>query len=104
MKGAKKTVLLFGLLSLYLFMWVFVPPSLAQEEEGVKKEDKEEIQATQEPEKVVAAPLDIKESIGLWVFVVWMWISIAVLVYFLRLKIKETDRLYFLEFFSSDKK
>ncbi len=104
MSGAKNTVFLFGLLLLLLFSCVFVPPSQAQEQEEVKKEDMEEIQATEGPQKIVGAPKDIKESIGIWVFVAWMWISIAVLIYFLRLKIKETDRLYFLKFFSSDKK
>lgn len=102
MKGAQNVFFLWALLLLFLFSWAFVPPSPAQQE--VRKENTEEIQANEEPEKVVGAPQDIKEKTGILVFVAWMWISIAVLVYFLRLKIKETDRLYSIKYFLSDKK
>jgi hypothetical protein len=64
----------------------------------------QEPQAKAQPEKIVAAPLNIKESSRIYVFVGWMWAAIAGLIYFLRLKIKETDRLYFSRFFSPDKK
>jgi hypothetical protein len=32
-----------------------------------------------------------------------MWLSVAVLVYFLRLKVREADRLYWSKFFSPEK-
>ena len=102
MKGARNSFFLLGLLLLFLFSSVSVLPSQAQQE--LKKETVEETQANEEPEKVVGTPQDIKEKTGIVVFVVWMWLSIVVLVYFLRLKIKETDRLYRLRFFSSEKK
>jgi len=102
MSVSKNYFFLFGLLLLFLFSWIFVPPTQAQQ--GVKKEGVEEIQANEEPGKVVGEPQDIKEMSGILVFVAWMWLSIIVLVYFLRLKIKETDRLYLLRFFSSEKK
>ena len=60
--------------------------------------EKEEIQ-----EVIVPAPKDIKEAIGIYVFIGWMWLSIFVLIYVLRQKIKEVDRIYRLKFFSSDK-
>jgi hypothetical protein len=60
-------------------------------------------QEKEEPEKIVGAPQDIKQKMGIWVFVGWMWISVVVLIYFLRLKIKEADRLYSLRFFSAKK-
>ena len=64
----------------------------------------QETQAKAQPEKIVAAPQNIKESSRLYVFLGWMWLAIAILVYFLRLKIKEADRLYDLTFFLQDKK
>jgi hypothetical protein len=54
-------------------------------------------------EKIKPAPKDIKEAVGIYVFLGWIWISIFVLVFILRQKIKETDRIYRLKFFSSDK-
>lgn len=61
-------------------------------------------QAKAQPEKIVAAFQNIKESSRTYVFLGWMWVSIGVLIYFLRLKIKEADRLYEVKFFSRDKK
>lgn len=54
-------------------------------------------------EKIVPAPQNIKESTAIYVFLGWMWVSIAVLIYFLRQKIRETDRLYFSRYFTPDK-
>jgi hypothetical protein len=60
-------------------------------------------QEKQEPEEIVGAPTDAKQKTGIWVFVAWMWISVFVIIYFLRLKIKEVDRLYRLRFYSAKK-
>jgi cytochrome b6 len=57
-----------------------------------------------EADKIVAAPQNIKESTAIYVFLVGIWLSVAVLTYLLRLKIKETDRLLEVGYFSSDKK
>ncbi|MFC2169568.1 hypothetical protein ACFLRM_03230 [Acidobacteriota bacterium] len=54
-------------------------------------------------EKISAAPSGIKEAMGIYFFIAWMWLSIFILVYILRLKIKEADRLFKLKFFSSKK-
>ncbi len=102
MSGSQRSFLIVGFLLLILFSWSVIPPSQAQQEE--KKEGVEEIQTDKKPEKVVASPQDIREKTGIVVFVVWMWLSIIILVFFLRLKIREADRLYRLRFFSSDKK
>ncbi len=56
-------------------------------------------QAKPKPEKIVSGPHNIKERTAVYVFLGWLWVSIAVLVYFLRLKIKEIDRVYNLRFF-----
>lgn len=63
-------------------------------------------QAAQEgqEQKIIPSPQNIKESTGIYVFVAWMWIAIFVLVYILRLKIREVDRLLKLRFLSAKKK
>jgi len=64
----------------------------------------QEILAKAEPEKIIPGPQNIKERTAIFVFLGWMWVSIAVLIYVLQLKIKETDRLYFSRYFSPEKK
>lgn len=63
-------------------------------------------QASPEPEaeRVIPAPKDVRESSGIWFFLGWVWLSILVLAYFLRLKIREADRLYRLKFYSPPEK
>ena len=69
-------------------------PETSVEAQTVTEETQEEINP---------APKDIKEAIGIYVFLGWIWVSIFVLVFILIQKIKETDRIYRLKFFSSDK-
>jgi hypothetical protein len=57
-----------------------------------------------EADKIVAAPQNIKESTAIYVFLGGIWLSVAVLTYLLRLKIKETDRLLAAGYFSSDRR
>lgn len=57
----------------------------------------------QTQEVVEPAPKDIKEAVGIYVFLGWIWLSIFVLIYILRQKIEEVDRIYRLKFFSSGK-
>ncbi|MFP4082389.1 MAG: hypothetical protein ACLFVG_06485 [Candidatus Aminicenantes bacterium] len=67
----------------------------------VSAKNQEQKMQTEEPEeKVVVSPQDIKEETGVYVFLGWLWLSIFVLIYFLRLKIKEVDRLHHLKFFN----
>ncbi len=68
----------------------------AQSAESAKGQP-EQVQA--KPEEIVPGPQNIKEHTAIYVFLGWMWISIAVSVYILRLKIKEIDRVYNLRFF-----
>ncbi|MFC2160112.1 hypothetical protein ACFLRX_00505 [Acidobacteriota bacterium] len=56
----------------------------------------------EEVETIVPAPKDIMEATAIYVFLGWIWLSIGVLIFFLRLKIKEVDRLYDLHYFSDD--
>lgn len=43
-------------------------------------------------EVVHPGPQSLKEGWGIGVFLVWMWLSIGVLVYFIRLQVREVDR------------
>ncbi|MCJ7580616.1 MAG: hypothetical protein MUP98_08785 [Candidatus Aminicenantes bacterium] len=54
-------------------------------------------------EVIVSAPTDIKQATAIYVFLGWIWLSIGILIFFLRLKIKEVDRLHDLGFFTQDK-
>ncbi len=63
-----------------------------------------EVQAKPQQGKIVAGPRNIKERTAVYVFLGWMWGSVAILVYFLSLKIKEADRLYSSRFFFPSKK
>ncbi len=43
-------------------------------------------------EVIHPGPQSLKERWGIGVFLVWMWLSIGVLVYFILLQIREADR------------
>ena len=69
-----------------------------------QEEQEEKIQVKDDQEKVIPSPQNIKESTGIYVFAAWMWIAIFVLIYILRLKIREVDRLFKIRFLSTKKK
>ncbi len=46
-----------------------------------------------ETEVIRPGPQSLKERWGIVVFLVWMWLSIAVLIYFISLQIQEADRI-----------
>jgi hypothetical protein len=58
---------------------------------AAKKPAKKEVVRT---EPIVPAFSGIKEQTAVYVFYAWLWLSIAVLIYFLRLWVKEADRVY----------
>jgi hypothetical protein len=41
---------------------------------------------------VHGGPQSLKERWGIGVFLIWMWLSIGFLIYFIRLQIREADR------------
>lgn len=59
--------------------------------------------ARPQPESVVPGPGNIQESTGIYVFIGWLWLSLGVLVYLLRLKIREADRLRDSRYFDPEK-
>ena len=57
-----------------------------------------------EPESSHPGPQNITERVAIYVFLGWLWLSILVLIYALRLKIRESDRLLDFAYFDTDKK
>jgi hypothetical protein len=84
-----------------IFLSVLLCTSMWAQQSGQSPAPQTETGETQEV--IRPAPKDIKEAIGIYVFLGWMWLSIFILIYILRHKIKEVDRIYRLKFFSSDK-
>ena len=82
----RPSFIFFAFFFLLLLTWIGTPICLGQQdaEQTVTSDPQEE----KEPEKIVGAPQDAKQKTGIWVFVIWMWISIIVLIYFLRLNQK----------------
>lgn len=61
-------------------------------------------QQEEEGEKVIhPGPQSIKEQTAIYVFLIWTWSIIIVLIYVLRKKIIEADRLHNLAYFDSPK-
>ena len=54
-------------------------------------------------ETIVPGPTDVKQATAIYVFLGWIWLSIGILIFFIRLKIKEVDRLHELGYFTKDK-
>lgn len=67
------------------------------------KEPTPQAQVGEEEGKIIPSPTNIKEGTAIYVFLGWAWLSILVLVFILRAKIKEVDRLYRIKFFSEKK-
>jgi hypothetical protein len=93
-----------GLFLLVIFFLSFFILEFNFAQQVTQEEQEEIIQAKEDQEKIIPSPQNIKESTGIYVFVAWMWIAIFVLIYILRLKIREVDRLLKLRFLSAKKK
>ncbi len=92
-----------------LFIFLFVVPIawggifLSHPQQAAEKIESSAPQQEEAPDKIVGAPQNIKQKTGIWVFVAWIWISVFVLIYFLRLKIAEADRLHRIRFYAIKK-
>jgi hypothetical protein len=95
----RQKIFLFILLGMVCVSLVLCTSLWAQQPEQ-SPETQSEKEETEE--LIKPAPKDIKEAVGIYVFLGWIWLSIFVLIYILRQKIKEVDRIYRLKFFSSD--
>ena len=96
MNLARNRNFLSAIIPLFWLILVCSPGGHAQHESGANGAEKER-------PKVVAVPQDVKEKTGVIVYVAWVWIGILSIVYILRLKIREADRLHRLNFFSAKK-
>lgn len=96
----RKLFTLILLAIVFTFYWV----DYGITQEVVPEKQKQETQVEKKTEKIIPSSKNIKEKTGIYVFLGWMWLSIFVLIYILRQKIKEVDRLFLLKFFSSEKK
>jgi predicted secreted protein len=80
-----------------ILLAVLLPLALAgQTEAGEQARDGQVKAVPQKPkvrtEALQPRPQNIKEKSAIIVFLVWMWLGIAVLLYVLRLKVREVDR------------
>jgi hypothetical protein len=92
-----------GIFLLVVFFVIFLLGGLSFAQEAAQKVQEEKTQVKENQQRIVPSPKNIKESTGIYVFLAWMWIAIAVLIYILRLKIREVDRLHELRFLSAKK-
>ena len=90
-----------------IFVLVFVfsmgQKDVMADQEAPSLQQSQEARSETDAEVIVPAPTDIKQATAIYVFLGWIWLSIGVLIFFLRLKIKEVDRLHQLGFFTKDK-
>jgi hypothetical protein len=94
-------------LFLILGMCVIGAAGMPHTMDGFRVEQEEAVQAKQAAEteeKVYGEPKDIKEAGAIYVFLGWLWLSILVLIYLLRLKIRECDRLDNFDYFLTPEK
>jgi hypothetical protein len=87
-----------SLLVLLAFVLLCIASALAQV--TIPEEKNQQAQVEQE-KTIIPSPKDIKEKTAIYVFVGWMWLSIIVLIFILKAKIREVDRLHRIKFFSN---
>ena len=96
----KRKILLLLLLVSTIAFFLIKPSPCKGVDPGVKPQT---AKSKNSPEKIVPSPKNIKESVGVYVFLGWTWLMIVVLVFILKQKIKEADRLYQMKFFPDKK-
>jgi len=107
MMRSKMTVLFLFLAIFLTLFWLnagFCQQATGEDLASAQEKQETAPQTEVEEEKIIPSPKNIKEGAAIYVFLGWMWLSIFVLIYILRLKIMEVDRLYRLKFFSTNKK
>ena len=96
MKRDSRARMLLILFILPVFCCMLLAAPAVQETPVAEKT--QEIQSQGDPQ-AAPGPKTQQERIGLYVFLGWVWLTIIVLIYFLRLKIIESDRLYGLDYY-----
>ena len=57
------------------------------------------VPAAEGEENTVPGPKTAQEKTAVYIFLVWVWGAVLVLIFIIRGKIKESDRLYHLKYF-----
>ena len=107
LRAMKKSVIKKKFLAWLIFFGFFFFLFFTQSQFGQEAKPAEQsktLKPEETPEKITPSPTNIKEAVGIYVFLAWIWLSVIVLIYFLRLKIKEADRLHRMGYFSGEKK
>jgi hypothetical protein len=87
---------------LFLVIGIFFVSALSSFQEETGKTESG-IQAEQVQDKITSGPKNITESVGIYIFLGWMWLSIVIFIIFLKLKVDEADRLHHLKYYSVKK-
>jgi hypothetical protein len=61
------------------------------------------VKAPPVPEIIHPAYASLKEKTAVLVFLAWLWLIVGILVWLLRMKIREADRVYGLKFYPAPK-
>ena len=61
------------------------------------------VKAPPTPETIHPAFADLKEKTAVLVFLAWLWLIVGILVWLLRMKIREADRVHALKFYPASK-
>ena len=61
------------------------------------------VKAPPTPETIHPAFADLKEKTAVLVFLAWLWLIVGILVWLLRMKIREADRVHALRFYPASK-
>ena len=88
---------------LLVFFLALVQAEILAFQEDSFPQEKQEDRVEGEIETIVPAPKDITEATAIYIFLGWIWLSIGILIFLLRLKIKEVDRLHELGYFTEKK-
>jgi len=89
---------------LLIFFLAVVGLGLGSAQQVPPEEPAQKEQVVEEQGKIIPSPKNIKEKTAIYVFLGWMWLSIIVLIFILKAKIKETDRLLHIKFFNETDK
>ncbi len=99
----KRVVVFLFVIFLMGLVFSFGRTEVSTTREAPSFQQSREDQDESEIETIVPGPKDARQATAIYVFLGWIWLSIGILIFFIRLKIKEVDRLHELGFFSKNK-
>jgi hypothetical protein len=90
-------------LILSLALAILLPAFLAAAPQAAPAKTAAKAKVPAEPATIHPGFATLKDKTAVIVFLVWIWLIAGVLAYFLRLKIREADRVYHLKFYPAPK-